>query len=75
MSLNCVFFQSEELTLARWQDKRIVTMISNTFRPSMIERTRFCKGGVEETISMPVMVSKYRKNMGDVDLFDQSITY
>ena len=50
-------------------------MISNTFGPSMIERTRFCKGGVEETISMPVMVSKYRKNMGDVDLFDQSITY
>lgn len=61
--------------MARWRDKRIVTVISNVTEAYTLSRSRIIKGGKTENFEIPLMIEDYRKHMGGVDLFDQRIQY
>ena len=74
------FYQfGEEILLAAWKDKRMVTMISNIHSTEMISYVRYIKTRDEnnfpisktEEISKPVMIQEYGKFMGGVDRFDK----
>lgn len=64
----CVM-HSGDVSVTKWRDKRVVTMISTYHNVEMIP----CKTKTNENILKPVVVVDYNKNMGGVDLRDQMI--
>ena len=65
-----IILQKEGITLIFWQDKRLVSVISNDGRPEMITQSRFQKNGKRKRFEIPAGILDYRKNMSGVDLFD-----
>ena len=64
-----------ENVVVRWNDNRMVTVATNciSLEPSYSASRYVKKEGGRVQISMPAPFYMYNKNMGGVDLFDQSV--
>lgn len=54
-----------------WKDKRIVTLFTNRYNPSMKNVKRIIRNGVSTMIKKPNAILNYSKYMGGVDKADQ----
>lgn len=74
-SFSCVFDESMEISLVRWNDNSIVTLISTHYNvePLATAKRFNKKSGKMENIPQPVVISNYNKFMGGVDLHDNGV--
>lgn len=69
------FDRSTNLSLVRWNDNSVVTVISNHFNSQPISNAKRYnrKEKREVNIEQPDVIKHYNKNMGGVDLHDNGI--
>lgn len=61
----------------KWNDKRVVNMLSTFHGDEMMDkvrRNRTAEGG-RETVKKPRMIEDYNRHMGGVDKNDQMVLY
>lgn len=70
-----VFRHHGVLTAGKWKDKRDVYFLSTIHRDETESVTRRAKGGGEEIVIKPLIVTDYNQNMSGVDISDQLMVY